>query len=213
MLGPRLARLVAAPVSPASSDSDSVARAPAMAQTAVDTSLGLMPARRARSGHRPVTALPRAVRFSIQVKRMRDERDQHHDDELGPGDPARRATRAPSPPPREAGTGASTSGNSSSTASDRLEMPMVATSTMTRGGEEAADDRQLHQRAPEGARREARGSPPARTAREYCATSRTNRPVPIRPRLATAKLMTRSIGRSARSPWPRGRRPCRLTTP
>ena len=63
--GPRLSRFCAEPAAPARSESDSVARPPAMAHTRVDTTFGLMPARRARSGLSAdaLTALPMAVRL------------------------------------------------------------------------------------------------------------------------------------------------------
>ena len=64
VLGPRVTRSVADPVWPAISAIDNVASAPATAHTNIDTRVGLMPLRRARSRFSAdaFTVLPNVVR-------------------------------------------------------------------------------------------------------------------------------------------------------
>ena len=135
VLGPRLSRFWADPAAPASRESDSVARPPAMAHTRVDTAFGLMPARRARSGlsAEAFTALPIVVRLRSHPRptasrgttmRMVSDGPVIRMSAISRTAPMGTGKRAP---------GASISGNEARMASESWAMPMVATSTITRG--------------------------------------------------------------------------------
>ncbi len=101
----------------------------------MDTSLGLMPERRARSGFsaEALTALPNAVRLSSHPRPMAMRGTTMRMVSCGPTTrtPAHSFT-APIGTGKRA-PGASISGKEARIASDSWAMPMVATSTITRG--------------------------------------------------------------------------------
>src|SRR3954470_1093145 len=134
VLGPSVARSVAEPDCAAMRLSDSVASAPAMAHTIVDTRFGLIPERRARSGFSAdaVTLLPRVVGPMNQLSAMATTRTINRIESWAPvilTDPHWWAEAM------AWGNGApalSMSGNELRMASESCATPIVATSTITR---------------------------------------------------------------------------------
>ncbi len=133
--GPNMLRSCEAPTCEAIRYSESVANAPAMAHTMVETRLGLMPEMRARSGFsaEALTLLPTAVRVRNQPRASATTGTTMTMDSSGPAMSTEPMVWLA---PMANGNGAPTTvilGSAASTANESWAMPMVATSTMTRG--------------------------------------------------------------------------------
>ena len=195
VFGPSVSRSRAAPpLSAATSIIVRVARNPAIDQTAVETNLGLMPCTRARSGFSAdaLTVRPTSVRLRNQPSANATIGTTTSTASCAP------VTRTPSTSFQVWSTAGGyvapksvISGYAVTIASARPEMPMVETSTTTRGAKKSRRITTSSITAPKSVPTIRDAMAASQNGMSYSMTSSARRLAPTSPMLPTAKLMTR----------------------